>query len=415
MITVAIIGLGNRGRTYGSHFFRNKNAKIVALCEKNAAFVNEYGRKWNIDSDKLFTDDKTFFDAGKLADVLVIATQDRDHYTHAIAALNVGYNLLLEKPVSPIFAETEEIAKLSEEKKLTVVVCHVLRYAKYYDKIKDIIDSGVIGKVRHINHTENVGYWHFSHSYVRGNWRREDESAPSILAKCCHDLDMIYYLTGKQSVSVSSSGELNYFTAKNKPDGAPDYCEQGCPAAGNCPYEARKIYYAVTAHTLPYMIVNAKLITHDPKPTIKKLKTALKTSPYGRCVYGCDNDVMENQVVNISMEDGVTATLCMTAFSRRCYRKTHIYGEKGEIFGNDIDGYFTLNIFGGKSRKIRVARKVISLHGSSDKNLVNEFTDFMNGKPRSKKLTLISQTLESHRNAWYAEIARKSQKTEKTK
>ena len=412
MISVAIIGLGNRGRIYGSHFFRNKNAKIVALCEKNTAFLDEYSRKWNIDVENCYTSDKEFFEAGKLADVLVIATHDRDHYRHAVSALNIGYNLLLEKPDSPIFSETEEIAKIAAEKKLTVIVCHVLRYAKYYDKIKSIIDSGAIGKIRHINHTENVGYWHFSHSYVRGNWRREDETAPSILAKCCHDLDMMYYLTGKQGKTVSSNGELSYFIAKNKPNGSPEYCEQGCPSAKNCPYEARKIYYGITPHTLPYMIVNAKLITADPKPTIKKLKIALKTSPYGRCVFSCDNDVMENQIVNITMEDGLTATVGMTAFSRRCYRKTHIYGEKGEIFGNDIDGYFTLNIFGGKSKKIRVSRKVISLHGSSDKNLVNEFIDLMNGKPYSNKITFISQTLESHRIAWYAEIARKSHKTE---
>ncbi len=415
MIKVAIIGLGNRGRTYGRHFFKNKNAKIVALCEKNTDFLDTYAKKWKVPRSACFCVDEDFFAEGRLADVLVIATQDRDHYRHAMAALALGYHLLLEKPVSPVLSETQEILDAANRGGLKVVVCHVLRYAKFYGKIKQIIQSGAIGEVKHVNHTENIGYWHFSHSYVRGNWRKESETSPSILAKCCHDFDMIYYLTGKKCLSVSSSGELSYFTAKNKPAGAPDYCMDGCPAAKNCPYEARKIYYGFTRHTVPYMIVNARLITGGSRPTLGKLKSALRRGQYGRCVFGCDNDVMENQAVNMSLEGGATATLCMTAFSKNCYRKIHIYGTKGEIFGNDTDGRFRLNIFGGLFRTIRTGAKVISLHGISDKNLVDEFVDFMEGKGKPQKLTLLSDTMESHRAAWFAEIARKSHKTESTK
>lgn len=412
MIKIAIIGLGNRGRTYGKHFFNNKGAKVVALCEKNAEFLDECARKWGVEKSKCFTDDEEFFAEGKLADALVVATHDRDHFRHAMKALDVGYHLMLEKPVSPVLSETEEIAKSAQEKKLEVVVCHVLRYAKFYEKLKSIIDSGLIGEIRHINHTENIGYWHFSHSYVRGNWRKESETSPSILAKCCHDLDMIYYLTGKKCQRVSSGGGLSFFTPANKPEGAPAFCLDGCPAAKTCPYEARKIYYGFTRHTIPYMVVNAKLITQSSRPTLGKLKNALRTSPYGRCVFSSDNDVMEEQVVNMLLEGNATATLHMTAFSKRCYRKTHIHGTKGEIFGNDIDGYFTLNIFAGKSKRVRVARRVISLHGECDRNLVNEFVDFMSGRVSSAKMALISETLESHKVAWYAEIARKSRKTE---
>lgn len=408
MIKVAIIGIGNRGRTYGEYLYKNKNVQIVALCEKKADFLETYAKKWKVPADKCFVSDEEFFNSGKLADALVITTQDRDHYGHAISALNCGYHLLLEKPVSPIYEQSVEIAELAKERNLYVVVCHVMRYGPYYNKIKEVIDSGVIGEVVHINHTENVGYWHFSHSYVRGNWRREDETSPSILAKCCHDIDLLYWFTGKHYLTVESNGKLEYFTAKNKPEGAPKYCLDGCPAAKRCPYEARKIYYGFTKYTIPYMFINAKLVTENPHPTIKMLKEKLRTSPYGRCVFQCDNDVMEQQVLSLTMENKITATLNMVAFSKRCYRNMHIYGTKGEIYGNDIDGYFTVNVFAYKCRNIRVGRKVISTHGSCDGRLIEEFVKLLCGQTPSPNLTFMSETLESHKVAYYAELARKT-------
>ena len=415
MFTVAIIGLGNRGNAYGNFLNKHKEVKITALCEINGDFLQDCAKKWIVDCGKTFTDEREFFAAGRLADVLVIATQDGDHYRHALAALENGYNLLLEKPISPRPQECLEIAKLSKQKGLKVVVCHVMRYTPYYIKIKKLIDSGAIGDIAHINHTENVGYWHFSHSYVRGNWRREEESSPSILAKCCHDLDIIYWWTGKRCLSLSSCGKLKYFSNKNAPQDAPQHCLDGCPHEKDCPFHAAKIYYKITPHTLPLMITNMRLITKKARPTLKLFKETLKTLPYGRCVFRCDNDVMEQQTVNLNLEKGVTATLNMTAFSKKCYRKFHIYGTKGEMFGNDIDGYFTLNIFGKATRKIRTNAKLLSIHASSDKSLISDFVNIMTGKEEKGGVTYIDATLESHIQAYYAEKARKSGKVEEIK
>ncbi|MEG1527629.1 MAG: Gfo/Idh/MocA family oxidoreductase [Clostridia bacterium] len=404
MIKVAIIGIGNRGRTYGKFLNKNKDVQIVALCEKNQDILLSYAKKWKVNN--IFTSDAEFFACGKFADALVISTMDKDHFAHAMSALNVGYNLLLEKPVSPSIEECQQIANLAKEKNLKVVVCHVLRYAPYYRKIKEIIESGAIGKITHINHTENVGYWHFSHSYVRGNWRRSDQTTPSILAKCCHDADIIYWFTGKRCLNLTSQGKLEYFTKANKPSQAPHYCLDGCKYAKSCPYEARKIYYGITKHTFPYMIVNAKLVTGSSKPTLKLLKNCLKTSPYGRCVFDCDNNVMEQQVVNMQLEDDITSTLAMTAFSKKCYRKIHIYGTKGEIFGNDISGKLTLNVFAGKTKIIRPSVSTLSIHDSCDKNIINQFVNLLCGRSYDKGLTFIDTSLESHKVTILADEAR---------
>lgn len=410
MITVAIIGLGNRGRIYAYQFSKNENSKIVALCEKNTVMLNAMAEKYGVEKDKAFSSDKEFFEAGKLADVCVIATQDRDHYGHAIAALKQGYNLLLEKPLSPVWKECKEIADLAAEKNVKAVVCHVLRYAPFYNKIKEVIDSGAIGEIVSINDTENVGYWHFSHSYVRGNWRNEALSAPSILAKCCHDLDIIHYFTGKKCKSVVSNGTRKLFLKENAPEGATDYCLAPCPARKDCIFEARKIYYGFTRHTIPLLYVNGKLITGKDKFTRKSLKEALRTSPYGRCVYKCDNDVMENQTVTMRLEDGVNATLTMTAFSKDCFRRLYISGTKGEIIGNDKDGKFTLNIFGGPSKTVKVSMSGIFGHLGGDMMIVRDFVHYMTTGEKTNKLSLIDVTLESHRIAFAAEESRKSGK-----
>ncbi len=410
MKTIAIIGLGNRGAMYAMHLSRY-GAKIVALCEKNLNLLQQVQNKYNVPAENCFTSDEEFFAKGKLADGIVIATQDRDHYGHCMSAIDVGYDILCEKPVSPLYEECAEIDRRVKEKGILMMVCHVLRYSAYYDKIKQIIDSGVIGDVVSVTQVENVGYWHFSHSYVRGNWRREDETGPSILAKCCHDLDMIYYLTRKKAVLVSSTGSRKLFLPENKPEGAPKYCLDGCPHAKKCPYHVSKIYLKPTRYTIPYMITNKRLITQKAKSSMKDFKKALKTSPYGRCVYECDNDVMENQTVQLKLEDGVNATLTMTAFSNSCYRHTRISGTKGEILGNDIAGKFKVNVFAGKRKKIRFGLLQLLSHLGGDVEISKEFIELLKTRKPSKRASLMAETMESHINAFAAEESRKTGKT----
>ena len=404
MLTVAIIGLGNRGRIY-AHNFTALGAKVAAVCEKNPGMLAYIRNKYGIAENMAFTDEKDFFAAGKLADALVVSTQDRDHYRHAVAGLNLGYHLLCEKPVSPHLSAYEELERLSREKGLNMVVCHVLRYAPFYDKIKQVIDSGAIGEITNINQTENVGYWHFSHSYVRGNWRREDETGPSILAKCCHDLDLFYYYTGTPCDRVYSVGERRVFLHENRPEGATDRCMDGCPHAKTCPYEVTKLYYKPTLKTIPWLIGHVKVVTAKGNPTKKDIIEALKTSPYGRCVYACDNDVMENQVVSCKMGK-VNATLTMTAQSARCFRRVHIMGTKGEIFGQDSSAKFKLNIWGELPKTVHVNRGIGHLGG--DKGIVKDFIHLMETGKLTPRISTMDKTIMSHKMAFAAEESRKT-------
>ncbi len=404
MLKVAIIGLGNRGRKY-AHHFHTLGAEITAICDINRGMLEYIRAKYSVPADKAFDNEDDFFAAGKLADALVISTQDRDHYRHAMKGMELGYHLLCEKPVSPVLSECEELERVSREKGLKMVVCHVLRYAPYYNKIKEVIDSGAIGEVTAINQTENVGYWHFAHSYVRGNWRREDETGPSILAKCCHDLDLFYYFTGKECTEVFSVGGRRVFLPENRPEGAPERCLNGCPYRNSCPYEVTKLYYRPTLKTIPWLIGHVKVITGKGRPSKKDIVDALKTSPYGRCVYACDNDVMENQTVTCKMGD-VNATLTMTAYTARCYRRTHIMGTKGEIIGRDSDGCFKLNVFGERPKKIRVNSGIGHLGG--DRGVVRDFMELMETGVVTERLSMMDKTIMSHRMAFAAEESRKS-------
>lgn len=408
MIKVAILGLGNRGRIYAYQLSHNKDAKIVAICDKNTEVLEAKRRQLGLEKDAAFASDNDFFAAGKLADAVVIATQDRDHFGHAMRALELGYHILLEKPVSPIYEECQTLYNTAKEKNLNIVVCHVLRYAPFYNAVKSAIDSGAIGDIVGINQTENIGYWHYSHSYVRGNWRKESETSASILAKCCHDLDIIYYFTNKKCVSLDSNGSRTLFLPQNAPEGSTAYCLDGCPHRKDCPYDVRKIYYGLTRYTIPKLIVNKTLITRKAGSSIKELKQALKTSPYGRCVYKCDNDVIENQVVNMKLEGGVTATLTMTAFSKDCFRRIHIYGTKGEIFGNDKDGSFRLTVFGGPTKKVKVGISGIAGHLGGDMMIIKDFVTFLDKGIKAPRLSLIETSLESHKIASLAEQSRKS-------
>ncbi|MFI3229906.1 MAG: Gfo/Idh/MocA family oxidoreductase [Bacillota bacterium] len=409
MLKIAILGLGDRGRIYSTKF-NTQDSKIVAICDLKEALATSVQQQLELKNDAVFLNDADFL-SEKRGDILVVATQDRDHFRHAMRGLELGYHILLEKPVSPNYAECVALAARAKERNLTVVVCHVLRYSNYYDTIKRTIDSGAIGDIVCVQNTENVGFWHFSHSFVRGNWGVEAESAPSILAKCCHDLDMIYYLTGKKCTSVHSSATLMNFTEKTAPEGATDYCLAPCPHLKTCPYSAANLYYKFTLKTRPLMGLGwYRLITGSPKLNFKHFKETLKTSPYGRCVYKCNNDVMSEQVVNMALEDGVMAVHRMTAFSKDCCRKIHISGTKGEIIGCDKDGFFKLNIFGKWGKKIKINGNQIGGHLGGDSGIVRDFLQYMVNGTGSDKMTFIHETLESHKVAFGAEESRKTNK-----
>lgn len=413
MLKVAVLGLGSRGRNYGTHLANTKGVEIVSVCDKYQAKIDNVKKKWGVPDKGCFTDDKKFFAQGKVADVMVIATQDRDHYGHAMQALDLGYNLLLEKPVSPDIAECLAIEKKAREKGLKVLVCHVLRYSNYYRRIHDIIASGVLGEIMLIKHDEHIAYWHFAHSYVRGNWRREDETSPMLLAKCCHDLDLLYWFTGSKCKKVSCMGGLYHFKRENAPEGSADNCFD-CKYNKTCIYDCR---YQYTGRNRGPFIGKHKFkwgtyafCTSGKK---KDILNALKNDPRGklwsRCVYKCDNDVADLQTLQMEMCNGAQVVMTVNAFNEADHRHTEIRGTKGELYADDTGSVIRLRLFDKRTKKITVnVIPVIKGHYGGDEGIIKATVGLLKGPDETKQqYTWIKDTVESHRIAAAAERSRR--------
>ncbi|KAK3584612.1 hypothetical protein CHS0354_005205 [Potamilus streckersoni] len=412
-VTAIIIGAGQRGHGYSSFgtYYPSK-FKVVGVCDPREYHRYIEVQRHNITNDMVFTDWKEVATRGKLADCVIICTPDKFHKDPAIAFAKQGYHILLEKPMAVTEEDCREIIATCKENNIILAVCHVLRYTPWCQKVKSLIDTGVIGDVVNINHTEPVGYWHFAHSFVRGNWCSENESTFSLLAKCCHDFDLICCWMGDQKCTrVSSFGNLSHFGKEDKPKGSASRCLD-CPEAveSNCPYSAKKIYLDHVKEGYSGWPVSVITDVVD----IENVTKALRIGPYGRCVYESDNDVMSHQVVNMQFEKGQTATLQMVAFTKRlCSRETKIYGTKGEI---TIDNNQTtkLEVFSfvtGKTECYKIddeaSQGMLSGHGGADYHLIETFVSAVAKNDPSLILTGPDDTLASHLLVFAAEKSRK--------
>ena len=407
ILNVAIIGVGSRGaKTYGDYLMKCPDRfKITSICEIKPDRLKKYQKEWNLDERNCFIDEKEFFKE-KRADVVIIATLDADHVRHALMAINVGYDILLEKPIT---CKEEELSLLKEkaaEKNVKILVCHVLRYTVAMNKIKELIDNGEIGRLISIDHVENVGYWHQAHSFVRGNWRNSIETSPMILAKCCHDLDLISWFASSKCKSLTSYGALNFFKEENAPKNANKRCLE-CIYKETCAYSAYKFYIEKwekdgSPTCWPYdVLADDKVLTKDI------LLNALKTGPYGRCVFYCDNDVVDSQSVNMLFENGVTANLKMTAFNKYGGRYIHFFGTYGEIILNEQEGTITLRPFAKDDVIYKISDLTTDLmgHGGGDTRMVDYFYDMIVNNKELKE-TSLSGSIQSHEMAFAAEKSR---------
>ena len=330
-VTLAVIGAGLRGAGYARLAARTGRARIVAVAEpdpvRRAAFAAEHG----LDDALVFERWEDLVERSQLADAVIIATQDRFHAEPAIAAAGLGYHVLLEKPMAPTEAEATAIADAADRAGIVLMVCHVLRYTPYTRALRRVLDEGRIGRVTTIQHLEPVGWWHQAHAYVRGNWSNEARSAPMLLAKACHDLDWIVHVKGMLPTKVSSFGSLTHFHPAQAPEGAAERCLD-CQVENQCLYSAKRFYLETC---LPDPKLRAwPLAAVTDEMTRDGVTRALREGPYGRCVYACDNDVVDNQVVNLEFPDGATASFTMTAFSAAAHRMTRIFGTRGVIEGD---------------------------------------------------------------------------------
>ncbi|MEG0126281.1 MAG: Gfo/Idh/MocA family oxidoreductase, partial [Clostridia bacterium] len=296
-------------------------------------------------------------------------------------------------------------AQLALERHLHVVVCHVLRYTPFYQKIKELMDAGTVGEVVSLQAIEQVGYWHQAHSFVRGNWRSTAESSPMILQKCCHDMDILLWLTGKHCRRVSSFGSLRHFTKEQAPAGAPMRCTDGCPAAEACVYNAERFYMDRVRKGETDWPVNVVAF----EPNEENVMKALKEGPYGRCVYHCDNDAVDHQVVNLELEDGATVNFTMCAFVAHGGRTLRVMGTRGELYCDMKKETVRVMPFGQEDTEIDITKLTddFSGHGGGDTRMIHEFVRLVAGEEiTSTTLSSIDRSVESHLVALAAETSR---------
>lgn len=395
--TIAVIGAGNRGQAYGQYATQHPaEAKIVAVAEPDETRRSNYAEAHQIPDQHQFESWETLLSKPRLADGLIISTLDDMHVEPAIQAMEKGYTILLEKPIAHTWEGTVKIANKARVEKSRVLVAHVLRYTRFYRRLKELLSSNVIGTPRLVDHVENIGFFHFAHSYVRGNWRNTQVAAPIILAKTCHDLDLLYWLFGRKCLSVTSSASLGHFSEQFKPEGAGERCIQ-CTIESGCPYSARKIYITDT-NGWPVSVITDDL-------SFEGRYQALKEGPYGRCVYNCDNNVPDVQTVSMKLEDNMEVNFALTAFSSEINRTTRIYGTHGEIRADFEHGRIEIFRFGDCKEVIDIPLDTGG-HGGGDLSLMHDFVGMLQGKRTYEEMTYLEDSLESHIMAYAAEQAR---------
>ncbi len=403
-VTVIIAGCGGRGSGYSQFALEHPDRmKVVGVAEPIDTRRDRMVQWHKVDAANVFTDWRQMAQRPRFADAVIVATQDAMHADPAVAFAGLGYHMLLEKPMAPTEADCRRIVQAVTKAGKLFAVCHVLRYTAYTRKLKALVDSGLIGEIVSLQHLEPVGYWHQAHSFVRGNWRNEKESSCMLLAKSCHDLDWISHIMSTPCRKVSSFGSLRHFRKECKPAGAAARCLD-CRIADQCPYSAMKIYLGrVKAGQLGWPV---DVLTEDT--TVAGVTEALRTGPYGRCVYECDNDVVDNQVVNMLFDGGRTGTFTMTAFNASAHRKTRLFGTKGELYsdGPRIEHF---DFMTDKTEVIDTEAgdaTILGGHGGGDYGLMTAFIQAVADNDASKILSGPAQTLESHMMVFAAERAR---------
>ena len=398
-ITAVVIGAGSRGSIYAGYAKDHpEELNIIAIAEPRRDRLDALAEEVGVPAEHRFDCWETLLSQPKMADCAFICTLDDDHTAPAIKAMDRGYHILLEKPMSNREMECRQIAETARKTNRTLAVCHVLRYTPFYMTLKSLIDQGEVGQVTTINQIENVGYWHQAHSFVRGNWRNTKETSPMLLQKSCHDIDIILWLMGSTCTRVQSFGSLRHFTAENAPSGAAKRCLD-CPHAETCPYSAPKLYLDMDRTGWPIDVITTDL-------SLEGRRKALEDGPYGRCVYYCDNDVVDRQVVNMEFENGGVATFTMTGLSADFSRQLKIFGTEGQIQADMGTKEIVLHRFGEDPISIPLdIGTEASRHGGGAYGIMADFLRILREGGESRTGAEVS--LQSHLICFAAERSRK--------
>lgn len=400
-ITAITLGAGSRGNVYGNYAVQYPDQlDIVGVAEPIPIRNERYSRKHNIPDANRFPTWEDVFKRPKFADAIIISTPDNLHYGPCMEALKLGYDILLEKPISPSERECRDILALTKKTGRIVAVCHVLRYAPYFIKLRELIQSEAIGETISIQHLEPIGYDHMAHSFVRGNWHNSRQTTPIILAKSCHDLDIIKWMLEKPSRKIQAFGDLKWFRTENAPAGSTARCTDGCAVEKTCPYSAIDHYHTRRKRLYVFDLPEKK---EDWDAFILE---QLKTSNYGRCVYRMDNDQPDHYTTNILFGDNVTASFSMEAFTSYEGRRTRVMGSHGDITGDMYS--FTMTDF--RTGKKTEWKNSTDMHGGGDWRLVANWIQAISQRDASLLTSTIDASIESHIMAFAAEQSRKENK-----
>jgi predicted dehydrogenase len=453
-IEAVLIGAGNRGAdAYGAYALAHPDEiRFVAVAEPHDVRRARFAQAHAIPPERQFGTWEDLLAQGQIADAAFVCTLDRLHVAPALAALEAGYDVLLEKPMATTLADCVRLVQAAERTGRLLQICHVLRYTAYFSTLHNIVTSGRLGKVITVEHRENVTYWHMAHSYVRGHWRNSQIESPMIMAKCCHDLDVLYWNLGACR-HLSSVGSLVHYRPENAPPGAPERCTDGCPAADECPWYAPRLYMdlvplmRIARHSpaamqrlgaalildhpglanvarraipplnaaLDYRDWPISVISEDTSPEARW--RALETGPYGRCVYHCDNDVVDHQVVTLEFESGASGAMVMHGHSHREGRTMRYDGTRATLLGHYYPDEQELQIHDHLTGKTEIIRPTLGPigatgHGGGDEGLMAAFVRAVHERSTaltaagSTSLTTSRGALESHLMAFAAEEAR---------
>ena len=406
-VTAITLGAGNRGNVYGGFAASFPDQlKIIGVAEPIPFRNNRYTKIHGIPDNNRFKTWEDVFTRPKFADAIIITTPDNLHYGPCMKALEMGYDILLEKPISPTEKECRAILAMARKTKRIVAVCHVLRYAPYFVKMKELIAAGAIGPVMSVQHLEPIEHTHMAHSYVRGNWHNSKQTTPILLAKSCHDLDIIKWVINKPSKEIIAMGDLKWFKRENAPEGSTDRCTDGCKIERTCPYSAIREYVEDGGRNKVLDIPDDAV---DKKAVILE---RLKTMDYGRCVYRMDNDQPDHYITNIRFEGGITASMSMEAFTSYAGRRTRVFGAMGDMVG-DMDELVVTDFRTKKQTKYKPDAEDVegyknSGHGGGDWRLASDFVQAVYQQDAKLLTSTIDESIESHLMGFMAERSRQT-------
>ncbi len=402
-VSIVVIGAGNRTNKYMEYAIRHPEKLVLAgIVEPNDIRRENMARKFGVPASACFTSYEDFFKNPIPANAILIGTPENEHYHPTMMALEAGYNILLEKPIAQTLEECRAIAQKAREKGLLVGVCHVLRFHPYFLKMKEVVQSGELGQIISINHYAEINLDRTTHGYVRGLWNRAEKTNPMLLAKCCHDIDLLLWLTGKKCRKLSSFGSLRWFRKENAPIGSSDRCIN-CSVEADCPFSAVDLYKNRKEWVRNFDI--PKGMTLD-----EVIDEELLHGRYGRCVYHCDNDVVDHQILNMELEDEITVTFAANAFTQNDFRSTHIKMTHGEIDGDER--ILRVRKFRGSKEQIFDFSDIVRqpYHAGADLYIVEDFVKALEEGYGTLR-TNIDKSVESHRICFEAETSRLTGRT----